>query len=147
MRHEEQEFLSEGSFWRTYFATTAIVLAIGLLPSIMIVSKQGIRVIFPERLREESVSDVLAQDWIIHPRCVTMMTGRERGEILLQLDCSELKDNLVAYYEEQFEKQGYVQKIAHDRETTTITAKKDQVQCQVKISGFSVQIILSKTKS
>lgn len=76
-----------------------------------------------------------------------MMTGRERGEILLQLDCSELKDNLVAYYEEQFEKQGYVQKIAHDRETTTITAKKDQVQCQVKISGFSVQIILSKTKS
>lgn len=147
MRYEEQEAVNESQFWRIYLGTAAIVLAVGLLPSFLIIYKQGFRVVLPEDLRKESVSDVLAQEWIVHPKCVTTMTGRERGEILLELTCTELSSSLVAYYEEQFEKQGYVQKIERKEESTVIMAKKGEVVCRVKISGFSVQIIVSKAEA
>lgn len=147
MRYEEQEAVHESHFWRIYLGTAAIVLAVGLLPSFLIIYKQGFRLVLPENLRKESVSDVLAQDWIVHPKCVTMMTGRERGEILLDLDCAELSSNLVAYYEEQFEKQGYVRKIERKGESTIIVAKKGEVVCRVKISGFSVEIVISKSEA
>ncbi len=141
----------EEKFWKTYFTALACVLAIGLVPSLVLVNKHGYRIFLPGHLREESISDVLAEEWIICPRCMTTMTGTERGETLLELSTPDSAKETVLYYKEQFDQRGYSYSVEKDNLGTVITAQKGKVLCKVRVSGdeysgAQVEVILSRPK-
>ncbi len=151
MYPENSQLEREGRFWKTYFTTLICVLAIGLVPSLVLVNKHGYRIFLPAHLREESISDVLAEEWIVCPNCITTMTGKERGETLLELATSDSPKEAIIYYKEQFDQRGYSYSIEKDSLSTIITAQKGKVLCKVRVSSDEysrtmVEVILSRPK-
>jgi len=151
MHPVDTEIKREEKFWKTYFTALACVLAMGLIPSLMLVSKHGYRIFLPGHLREESISDVLSEEWILCPNCITMITGREKGETFLELATSDSPKEAVLYYKEQFDQRGYSYSIEKDNLGTVITAEKGKVSCKVRVSSDEysrtrVEIILSRPK-
>jgi uncharacterized protein YciU (UPF0263 family) len=151
MYHGNPQLNREERFWKTYFITLACVLATGLVPSLVLVNKHGYRIFLPGHLREESISDVLAEEWILCPNCMTTITGTEKGEIFLELATSDSPKEAVLYYKEQFDQRGYSYSIEKDNLGTVITAEKGKVSCKVRVSSDEysrtrVEIILSRPK-
>ncbi len=141
----------KGKFWKTYLIVLGLTLGIGLIPSLALISKHGYRILLPRHLQEESISDVLSEEWIVCPNCITTMTGTERGETLLELATSDSLKEAVLYYKEQFDQRGYSYSIEKDNLGTIITAQKGKVLCKVRVSSDEysrtmIEVILSRPK-
>ncbi len=160
MTYGSEEKSRKAGFWKTYFIVLAIFLTIGLIPSLRIVMRNGLEVllfalpenIVPQSLREESISDILAEDWITYPKSSPSIVGREGSEILLEFESSDPQKDIVAYYKEAFKKQGYDFEVeSQEKENTMIVkAQKGKIFCNIRISREGVTgvnvitVVLSK---
>ncbi len=155
MYYRSKEKSGKAEFWKVYLITMAIFLTIGFLPSLPIIMRNGPKVILlalpreivPESLLEESVSDLLSEDWITYPRSATSMVGRERGEILLELESFDPDKDIANYYKEEFGKNGYSWETERDGSATVIKAQKDKVYCNVRILQGNIVIVIGRARS
>jgi hypothetical protein len=135
-------------FWKTYFMTLVCFLVVGFIPSVAVVAKHGLGLILPPSEEDKKALAEMEEiasrfSWLTCPVSASRGYTSSRG-MVIKSKCGYSENEIIMYYKENFRESGFSYDIENNSHGTVIKAKKDQISCEVTISGNDVRVVLSR---
>jgi hypothetical protein len=171
MYFRKPENQDQQKFWKMYIVTLACFLVIGIIPSIPMISKYGFprkiklpsgveiglfsgseaeislpggaRVRFSDSEEQSKTVTISSRRaWLVCRDSDTEVEAEfgSEGEITIKTTCP--REDIVSYYKEKFEENGFSYQVEESSPFTVITARKNEVECQVTIFRDEVTIVM-----
>lgn len=139
-------------YLKVYFTTLTIFLALGLLPSLPIIFRNGVGIVLfavrPEAsealglsTQKDSTSDAPEDwdseywsEWIEYPNAGFHLKTGGKGRIEYAAMSSDPDRKIIDHYEKRFKKEGYSCDTERDGDTTIIKARKDNPRSTISVS-------------